>query len=137
MGLADMVGEFLHAAVEQREILAQFGQLFLDDMHLLTGFRILEHRTRRVQHRHQRGRRDDPDALPVGILHQVAMVGVNLGEHRFRRQEHDGAIAGDAGDDIFAGDIIDVLLDAGLEHGRTDAIRPFGEHALVVFQREF
>ena len=37
------------------------------------------------------------------------MTRMDLGEHRLGRNEHDCAVAGLAGDDVLAGDVVDVL----------------------------
>ena len=83
-----MVGELFHARVEARKILAQLGQFVLDDVYLAARFDVLDDRTRGVQHRHQRGRRDDPHAAAHGVLDQIGVVSVNLGKHRFGGQKH-------------------------------------------------
>src|SRR5258708_7945844 len=60
--LADVIGELLHALVETLEIDAELSKLLLDDVDMPARFHVLQHRARGVQHRHQRGRRDDPPA---------------------------------------------------------------------------
>src|SRR6266571_5248032 len=50
---------------------------------------------------HQRGRGDDPNAPADRILDDLGMVGMDLGEHGFRRNEHHRAVRGLARDDVF------------------------------------
>jgi cyclic pyranopterin phosphate synthase len=67
IGLVDMGRQPLHALVEAREILGELAQGVLDDVDLLAGLDVLQHRPGGVEHRHQGRRRDDPYPPLLGV----------------------------------------------------------------------
>src|SRR4051812_31687095 len=99
-------------------------------MHLLARLGVLEHRPGSVEYRHQRGWRDDPDALGLRIIHHIAMVRMYLGKYSLGRDEHHGTIAGMVGNDVFDGNVIHVALDPIFEYCAADTIGAFQKHTL-------
>jgi hypothetical protein len=140
VSLADVIGELAQALVEAAEVLAQLRQLVLDDVHLPTGFDVLEYGARSIQHCHHRGRRDDPHAPLHGVVHHFGVVRMDLCEHRLRRDEHHRTVRGLAGDDVLLADVVDVQPQVGAELalglGAVALVQSEVEHAVVVLQRE-
>ena len=140
MRLAHMVGQLVHPLFETGKVLTQFRQFDLDDMDLLARLHILQHGTCGIEHRHQRGRRHDPYPFRHRVFDGFGMVGVNFREHRLRRHEHHRAVRGFTGDDVFAGDIVNMFFDVEAElflcQRALDVVRRRLEHAVIIFQRK-
>ena len=137
VGLSNVIGEFLHAIVEAREVFTKFAEFVFDDMNLLTRFDIFHHRPGSIQHRHQRCRRDNPNPSLHRIVDNFRMIGVNLGEHGFRGNEHHRAIGCFPGKNILRADGVDVIFNVVLELPLDDAAfrgrDTTGKHAVIIF----
>ena len=83
---ADLVGGLAHA------------RILLD---------LLDH----LDRQHQQRRRHDHDPRAIGLLHDVVEAVVQFGIDGFRRHEHQRQVLGLAGDEVFLGDVVDVLVD--------------------------
>ena len=136
--LPDVIGQLAHALVEASKLLAELGQLVLDDMHLAPRLDVLDDRACRIEHRHHGRGRDDPHVTLHGVVDDLPMVRMDLREHRFGGNEHHCPIGGLPRENVALGNVAHVLAQIGAElpHG-TGAIR-FGqrivEHAVVVLQ---
>ena len=118
IGLSNVVGELFHAVVKAREFFTELAKFILDDMYLLACLDVLQHRADRIEYRHHRRRRDNPDTANLRILNQISMVCMDFGKYGFGGNEHDRAFRGHVGNDVFRCDGLDVLFYVGLEHCR-------------------
>jgi hypothetical protein len=114
-GLAEVALQLADPIVQALDVADHGAHLGLDDAGLLAHAHVLQDRAHRIERGHQRGRRDDPDPGPVGLLHHCGEVGVKLGIDRFAGQEHQRRFRGLAGHDVSARDVLDVLAQVGGE----------------------
>ena len=66
---------------------------------------LLDH----LDRQHQQRRRHHHDLGAIGLLHDVVEAVVQFGIDRFRRHEHQRHVLRLAGDQVFLGDVVDVL----------------------------
>ncbi len=89
---------------------------------------------------HQQRRRNDDNAGAISLLQDIIEAVVQLGEHRFGRDEHESDVLGLALDQIFPGNVVDVLAEilTQLTHGLKPFFVGFGVFERGGgFQREF
>ena len=102
--------------------------------------RVLQDLLHHLDRQHQQRRRHQHDAGAVGLLDDVVEAVVDFGIDRFRRHEHQRGVLRLAGDQVFFGDVGDMLHDVVAQPLRGDLA--FLVAARVVqrghrFQREF
>ena len=107
--------ELAHSIHETVDVLQHDRDLNLDETRLLTHANVAQYRTDCGQRRHHRGRRHEIDLQPVAQLHHVWMVGVDLGVHSLRWDEHQCAVGGLTRNDVLLRDVAEVLLGIGSE----------------------
>jgi hypothetical protein len=97
--------------IEAFDVLHQKSDFALNEIGLLSHPHSLEDGSDGCERRHQRGRRDDPDLGAECLFHQRREGGVEFGVDRFAGQEEQRRFGRFPGNDVFLGDIADMLPD--------------------------
>src|SRR5262249_58674233 len=109
VGLAEMVLQLDHAVTQPPEVVHHAADLGADLIGRLAHAGVLQDLLHHLDRQHQERRRDDDDARAVGLLHHIVEAVMQLGIDRLRRHEHQGELLRLAGDQVFVGDVGDVL----------------------------
>ena len=89
----------------------QMAHLALDETGGLAHAGVLVDGLHGLHHEHEHIGRGEDDARLVGLLDDVPVMLVELGIDGFGRHEHDGRLVRLAGDQVFGGNVADVLAD--------------------------
>ena len=113
VGLVEMALQLEHAVVHARHVLDQPADLGLDLAGGLAHALLFLHLLHEVDADHEQRRRDDDDLGAERLLDDVVESFLQIGVERFRRHEHQRDVLGFAGDQIFVGDVAQVLGHVG------------------------
>lgn len=101
--------QFAGAVVEAGDIGCEMRDFGLNEMGLLAHAGIAQHRLNDLDGQHQQRWGDDDDAGPVGFLHQILEILVELGKNAFRWHEEKGRILRFSRNEVTLPDILNVL----------------------------
>ena len=77
--------------------------------------RVLQDLLHHLDRKHQQRRRHQHHARAIGLLHDVVEAVMDFGIDRFRRHEHQRGVLGLARDQVFLGNVGDMLHDVGAQ----------------------
>ena len=126
--VAKVLLQLQHALAQAAEVVAEIEHFGADLVGGIAHARVFEDLLHHLDRQHQQRGGHQHDAGAIGLLDHVVETVVDFGIDRFRRHEHQRGVLGLAGDQIFLGDVVDVL-----HHVVAQALR--GEFAFLVAAR--